>query len=446
MTVSAILLVAAVELGLGGEPKAQVASARIGSWRTWLPKSAESGGGVLDAFGVTGPFAAQSPAIKRWREPHTSLRWTRTALELIAKHQLNPLRAARILALLHAAMHDALVRGVREGGDERQAWIAVHRAASLVLADLFTQEPAERFEALGLAAAEAVRGAEEPGAAAMWAIGREVAADAGARARADSAERVWPVNRRPPPAPGRWRPTPPVNVFNPLEPLAGEWQPWVLASGGEIEPPEPVPYDSPRYADEVREVKRVADALTPLQKAVAEAWNLDRGTVTPAGVWSLKTIELAEEPQVDGATAVRVLAALSVAMADAFVACWHAKYEWWTVRPISVIRERHDPGFLSHLVTPAFPSYPSGHATASGAAEVVLAAFFPKKAEWLRGQAEEAAASRLLGGIHFRSDNEAGLELGRAVGRRVVERVLGARPPLQGATSADVRGPNPVAQ
>jgi hypothetical protein len=210
-----------------------------------------------------------------------------------------------------------------------------------------------------------------------------------------------------------------------LEPLAGEWRTWVLESGGAVEPREPVPHDSPKFREEVDEVLRVARGLTAEQKTVAETWNLDRGTVTPAGVWNLKALALAEEQGLDDAGTVRMLATLNVAMADAFIACWHAKYKWWAERPITSIRARHDPAFLSHLLTPAFPSYPSGHATASGAAEVVLSRFFPANEAWLRGQAEEAAESRLLGGIHFRSDNEAGLELGRAVGRRAVEHVLG---------------------
>jgi hypothetical protein len=58
-----------------------------------------------------------------------------------------------VLALVHAAMHDALVRGMAQSEDERLAWVAVHRTASLALADLFPQESAERFEALGLIAA-----------------------------------------------------------------------------------------------------------------------------------------------------------------------------------------------------------------------------------------------------------------------------------------------------
>ncbi len=90
-----------------------------------------------------------------------------------------------------------------------------------------------------------------------------------------------------------------------------------------------------------------------------------------------------------------------------------------------MIREQLAPNFLPYLFTPPFPSYVSGHAAVSGAAAEVLAAFFPEQAGELQAAAEEAAMSRLYGGIHFRSDNDEGLRLGRAVGRRAVERTLG---------------------
>jgi membrane-associated phospholipid phosphatase len=77
-----------------------------------------------------------------------------------------------------------------------------------------------------------------------------------------------------------------------------------------------------------------------------------------------------------------------------------AKFKWWTERPITVTREKLDPDFLSHVITPAFPGYVSGHATVSGAASAVLSAFFPDRADELQGMAEEAAMSRLYAGIH----------------------------------------------
>lgn len=409
------------------EPSAPVDALHIADWKLWLTESSAI---TLPEATTVNPWQAPLPAAvaARFQEERPSLYWTRTSLDLIVKYQVNPLRAARVLSLLHAAMHDALVRAVRWGGNEHIAWVAVHRSASVTLADLFPYEPAERFEAKGLVAAAVFAKSDPEEALVMWAIGGEVARDAAARARSDGSDRVWPLDRRPPPGPGRWRPTPPINSYNPLEALAGEWRPWVLPNGAAVEPPAPVPYDSPAFWKEVEEVKRVTDSLTPTQKAIAETWNLDRGTVTPAGVWNLKAAELAGEQKLSAPETVRVFAALNVAMMDAFIACWYAKYKWWTVRPISVIRDRYNPELRSYLITPPFPSYVSGHASASGAAEVVLARFFPGNADWLRAQAEEAALSRLFGGIHYKSDNEAGLELGREVGRRVVQHVFGPDP------------------
>jgi membrane-associated phospholipid phosphatase len=113
----------------------------------------------------------------------------------------------------------------------------------------------------------------------------------------------------------------------------------------------------------------------------------------------------------------RLLAVLNTAQADAFIACWDAKFTYWTERPVTAIRREieSEPPWLSYIPTPPFPSYVSGHSTTSAAASEVLAAFFPAAAAQLRAWAQEAALSRLYGGIHFRSDNETGLELGRQV-------------------------------
>jgi membrane-associated phospholipid phosphatase len=107
---------------------------------------------------------------------------------------------------------------------------------------------------------------------------------------------------------------------------------------------------------------------------------------------------------------------LNTAQADAFIACWDAKYTFWTLRPVTAIRRFIDPSWGSYIVTPPFPSYVSGHSTTSGVASTVLGAFFPYRSGELNAMAEEATVSRLYGGIHFRSDNDAGLDLGRRVG------------------------------
>jgi hypothetical protein len=197
----------------------------------------------------------------------------------------------------------------------------------------------------------------------------------------------------------------------------------VLKSGAEIEPPPPLEYDSPAFWAEVEEVRSVAAALTPAQKKIAEDWNLEAGSVTPPGVWNLHARRLALKQKLDTAEAARLFSTMNVAMLDAFISCWHAKYKWWTERPITVIRRHRDPDFLSHVLTPPFPSYPSGHSSVSGAGSEVLAAFFPQDAAELRRMAQEASMSRLYGGIHFRSDNEEGLKIGRKIGARALARI-----------------------
>ena len=110
-------------------------------------------------------------------------------------------------------------------------------------------------------------------------------------------------------------------------------------------------------------------------------------------------------------------------MADGGVAAWDTKYEYWVTRPINAIRDLGlDRKWESYLDTPFFPAYVSGHATYSGAAAEVLAYLFPEDADLWQRRAQEAADSRVYGGIHYPMDGEVGLQMGREIGRRVVAR------------------------
>src|SRR5262249_50202294 len=130
--------------------------------------------------------------------------------------------------------------------------------------------------------------------------------------------------------------------------FAGEWLPWVKRSG-EADAPAPSAYGSAQFWAETEEVYQVWKGLTPNQKATAEYWNLQAGSVTPPGVWNQRALQLIRAEKLAPARAARVLAALNVAMADASIACWRVKYRWWKVRPVTVIRERFDPSFLPYL-------------------------------------------------------------------------------------------------
>jgi hypothetical protein len=362
--------------------------------------------------------------VGRWAGQPPSVAWNDAVAELVVKYQQNPLRAARAYTYVHVSIHDALVACARRGCEPAVRPVAMHAAASRMLDHLYTGESRGRLEALGHSAATAVLAARgsHPQAALAWQTGRAVAESAIRRALDDGWDLPRLPGKRAPWKPGLWRAAPPMNIYDPAEPHAGRWRTWVLANGAEIEPPPPLEYASVAYWAEVDEVRKVAAALTAEQKRIAEEWNLDLGSVTPAGVWNLRASNLALERKLDAAAAARVFATLNAAMLDAFIACWHAKFKWWTERPVTVIRSRFDPAFTPHVLTPPFPGYVSGHSSASGAAAEVLASFFPDRAAGLHAMAHEASMSRLYGGIHFRSDNEQGLELGRRVGARALAR------------------------
>ena len=128
---------------------------------------------------------------------------------------------------------------------------------------------------------------------------------------------------------------------------------------------------------------------------------------------------------------------VGVALADAFIACWHAKYRVNMLRPITYVRRHIDPRWSPLLLTPPFPEYTSGHSVASAAAAEVLARLFgdvpfidrthdargfrARSFGSTRDAAAEAAISRLYGGIHYPMSIEAGVQQGQRIGRRVAE-------------------------
>jgi hypothetical protein len=328
--------------------------------------------------------------------------WISVELAEIAAHRTNPPRAARGLALTSVAMLEAtkLPRGRRRA--------AVAGAAATVLTYLYPDRAA--------VFAELVEG-ERPQRALD--AGRRIGERAVAKTRTDGSDVVWQGTV--PVGPGLWVATPPSSL-PPLEPLAGTWRPWNISSGSRSRPGPPPAVGSRRYARELREVYDVSQALTAEQKRIADFWADGPGTVTPPGHWNQIAFELIGSRRLSDGAAARVLAALNTAQADAFIACWDAKFAYWSERPVTAIRRELDPGWLSYITPPPFPSYVSGHSTTSGAASSVLGAFFPGRARQLRAMAEEAAVSRLYGGIHFRSDNEVGLRLGRKVAKAAIAR------------------------
>lgn len=357
-----------------------------------------------------------------WDALPPTLPWTDVTLELIVKYQQNPLRAARSLSYLHVAMSDALSVAQQSSLSPAAQRMTVHVAAAGVLELFYPQETEGRFMALATAASAGVVLGARAGAEHAWAIARAIIAAAKARATHDGADAVWRIADRPAPRPGLWEAAPPLYGYRPLEALAGRWKPWILMRADELPAPAPPAYGSDQYWAEAQKVLDTFRNLTADQKKIADAWHLGQGTVTPAGVWNLKAKEIALQRQLGTTETAQMFALLNTSMFDAFLACWDIKFRHWTERPVTAIRRKFDPSFLPHLVTPPFPSYVSGHATVSGAAAEVMAAFFPAEKGRFDAMAQEAAQSRLYGGIHFEIDNSAGLALGHAVGAQVVSR------------------------
>ena len=131
---------------------------------------------------------------------------------------------------------------------------------------------------------------------------------------------------------------------------------------------------------------------------------------------------------------------LGIAVNDAFIGCWKTKYEYNLLRPVTYIKRLIDPKWESMLTTPPFPEYPSGHSTQSGAAAEVLTSIYGENVAFtdttekefglpvrsfksFREAALEASRSRLLAGIHYRSDCENGNKQGILVGKLVVQKI-----------------------
>src|SRR5581483_6005478 len=165
---------------------------------------------------------------------------------------------------------------------------AIAAAATPVLADLFPDEPADNLTALADEAATSRLWAGtnvRSDVAAGQAIGRAVADRAIARGKADGSAKAWDGSGRPA-DPGSWQPTPPAFVQQPIDPLAGTWTTWVLASGSQLRPPKPPAFGSPAWQAELVGVQDALRHLTPEQADAARSWAGGPGTVTPSGLWA----------------------------------------------------------------------------------------------------------------------------------------------------------------
>jgi membrane-associated phospholipid phosphatase len=196
-----------------------------------------------------------------------------------------------------------------------------------------------------------------------------------------------------------------------VEPTAGNWKTWVLSSGREFRVPPP-----PDAAATQRELAWVKDVVSEQDPRIADQVQFwDAGS--PGYRWIENIINRSLAESLGTVSANRIYPWVSIAIYEATIATWDSKYAYNRPRPAVL-----DPSVATRLATPNSPSYPSEHAAVAAAAAGVLAYFFPNETDSLNSLAEEAARSRLYAGLQYPSDYFAGLDLGRKVAARVVER------------------------
>jgi membrane-associated phospholipid phosphatase len=195
-----------------------------------------------------------------------------------------------------------------------------------------------------------------------------------------------------------------------IEPKAGSWKTWVIV-GRELRVAPP-PNDAATAA-EIGELKSLASRRDATAKDLIAYWNVG----PPSYRWHEIALSEVIRNNLSWNFAMRHFALLHVAIYDGLVAAWDSKYEYSRKRP-----SEFDGTLTTEMPNPRSPSYPAEHAVAAGAAAEVLSYIFPDRASDFAAKAEEAGRSRMLAGIQYPSDISAGLELGRRVAARVIDR------------------------
>jgi hypothetical protein len=418
---------------------------------------------IIVALAVSPAQAASVGADKVMRD------WYRLILELV-RHTptYSPPVASRAFGYLGVTAYEALASGdrtlttlagqlngltpvpPRESGASYDEAVVMQAALSTVAVELFGNTGPTGQRALKRMteklSAEVSAGLAPNLVARSEAYGRSVTAHILAWSAGDGGAKVenmgFPLEFTLNDGPAHWVPTSLINQQQkPLLPKWGENRPFALQTGNDCPLPSPPAYSEEKgseFYNEALEVYETVNNLTAEQRAIARFWSDDPMlSPTPPGHWIVIGLKILDERKASAAEHADLLARLGITLADAFIGCWHSKFEYDLLRPITYIKRVIDPKWEPILITPPFPEYPSGHSTQSGAAATVLTAFFGENFAFTDNThekdklpnrsfssfwdaAEEAGISRLYGGIHFRAAIDRGLDQGRCIGEKAV--------------------------
>ena len=254
---------------------------------------------------------------------------------------------------------------------------------------------------------------------------------------------------------GRWQPTPP-DYMEPIEPHWNEIRTMVIDSAQQFAPNPPTPFDVEKSSRFFKETMEVYDAVAKASQedsAIAAFWDCNpyvshhaghvmfaTKKITPGGHWQGITAIACQKKGLDFMESLEAYVWTSIALFDGFISCWDEKYRSELIRPETVINEHIDPEWEPLLQTPPFPEHTSGHSVISSAAATVLThvmgdnfAFVdtteteyglpPRSFNSFLDASDEAAISRLYGGIHYMPAITEGVKQGKAVGALIIQRL-----------------------
>jgi hypothetical protein len=354
-----------------------------------------------------------------------------------------PPKPQYLAAIVHAAIYDA-VNAIDRGHQVYNVDITAPAGASIEAAAAAAAHGAlvklvpDQQMALDAALASSLKALPDGQAKTDGiAVGREAAAKTVAARNADGRDAKVPYE--PGSAPGSWQPTPPY--MSPASGVQfGAVKPFFLKSTDQFALPGPLAITSAEYAKEINEVRELGSAdstkRTAAQTAIAIFW-----TDNPTHIWGEVAQAASKEHKLSVADNARLFALMQMAMADASLAAWSAKYKYNLMRPITAIRDaaaQGNPGIAADqsweplIGTPPHPDYPSGHTVDAGAAVTVLQSFFdsdkvtvdviyPGRYGTIRHWhsfseiVREVENARVWGGIHTRTADTHGTAVGRQI-------------------------------
>jgi hypothetical protein len=255
---------------------------------------------------------------------------------------------------------------------------------------------------------------------------------------------------------GHWYPTPP-EYMSAIEPQWKTVRPFFLDSASQFAPPPPVPFSkdsTSEFYKLMKEVYTMKNDLTKEQLEIANFWDCNPFAVdysghmaiglkkiSPGGHWMGIAGIACKKADISLDSAILIHTIVALTLHDAFISCWQEKYFSDRIRPESAINILMDPSWRPVLQTPPFPEYTSGHSVASASVAVVLTyllgdnfsfvdtseIYFGLPAREFKSfyqAADEAAISRLYGGIHFRDACDYGVKQGKQVGQFVLSNLF----------------------